>query len=134
MRQRVVATIIKNNKILLLHRIKNGKECYVFPGGGVEADESLEEALDREVEEELGLKVKEKKLLFKISNLGNNEFYFLIEEFSGTPKLGGPEKERMSKNNQYHLEWKKLSEIASLLNLYPEKARQKAGELLKTKS
>ncbi len=32
---RVAAVIIKDDKILLIRRIKNGQEYYVFPGGGV---------------------------------------------------------------------------------------------------
>ena len=134
MRQRVAAVIIKDNKILLLHRIKDGKEYFVFPGGGIEKGESLEEAVIREVQEELGLEIKIEKLLFQIKNLGNDELYFLIKEFSGTSKLGGPEKERMNEDNQYFIEWKKLSEVANLSNLYPEKARRKVEKILKIKS
>jgi len=125
MRQRVAAIIIKDDKILLIRRFKDGKEYFVFPGGGIEKGESPEEVIVREAQEELGLKIEIEKLLFKINNLGNDEFYFLVKEFSGTPKLGGPEKERMSKNNQYFIEWKKLSEISNLSNLYPEEARRK---------
>jgi len=31
-----MAIIIKDEKILLLHRINHGKEYYAFPGGGIE--------------------------------------------------------------------------------------------------
>lgn len=40
-RIRAVAMIVNNEKILLMHRINNGKEYYVFPGGGVENIERL---------------------------------------------------------------------------------------------
>lgn len=130
MRKRVAAIIIKDNKILLLRRIKDGREYFVFPGGGIEKGESLEEAIIREAQEELGLKIKIEKLLFQIENRGQEEFYFLVKKFSGTPKLGGPEKEKMNKNNQYFIEWKNLSEIAGLPNLYPEKAREKVEKIL----
>jgi 8-oxo-dGTP pyrophosphatase MutT (NUDIX family) len=33
---RAVGIIIKNNKILLIHHIKDGKEYYVSPGGTIE--------------------------------------------------------------------------------------------------
>lgn len=32
LQMRVVAIIIKDDKILLIHRIKNGQEYFVFPG------------------------------------------------------------------------------------------------------
>ncbi len=134
MRKRVAAIIIKDDKILLLRRIKNGREYYVFPGGGVEEGEDLENAIIREIEEELSLKIKLEKLLFQINNLGNDEFYFLVKEFSGKPKLGGPEKERMNENNQYYPEWKELGEVLGLASLYPEEAKWKVDEILKTKS
>jgi len=131
MSKRVAAVIIKDNKILLMRRIKEGREYFVFPGGGIEENESIEDAIIREVKEELSLDAKIDKLLFEIENRGQEEFYFLIKEFSGTLKLGGPEKERMNENNQYYPEWVDLDKISDLSNLYPEEARQKIKELIK---
>lgn len=55
-RIRVQALIFnKEGKILLVKHIKNGKEYYVLPGGGVEYRESLVSALIRELREELGI-------------------------------------------------------------------------------
>ena len=51
MPQRAVGVIIKDNKILLMRRIKNGQEYYVFPGGGVKEGESTETAIIREIRE-----------------------------------------------------------------------------------
>ena len=42
---RAVGIIIKNNKVLLIHRIKDGGEYYVFPGGAIEEGESSKEAV-----------------------------------------------------------------------------------------
>lgn len=39
MNKRVSAIIIKNNQILLIHRIKNDIEYFVLPGGAVEVGE-----------------------------------------------------------------------------------------------
>lgn len=129
MSKRVCAVIIKDNKVLLMRRIKEGQEYFVFPGGGIEKDESVENAIIREVKEELSLDAKIDKLLFQIENRGQQELYFLIKEFSGTPKLGGPEKERMSENNQYYPEWLDLSVASNLSNLYPEEAKEKIKKL-----
>ena len=64
MPQRAVGVIIKENKILLMRRMKNGQEYYVFPGGGVKEGESTETAIIREIKEELSLDAKIDKLLF----------------------------------------------------------------------
>src|SRR3989344_804106 len=98
---RVAGVIIKDGKILLMRRVKNGEEYFVFPGGSVEEGENLEEALEREVKEELSLDIKNYEKIFEIENRGIKEAYYLIMEFSGTPQLGGPEKDRTSESNQY---------------------------------
>lgn len=122
---RVAAIIIKDDKILLIHRVKNGQEYYVFPGGGVKEGESLEEALIREVKEELTLDIKLFKQIFNITNQGREEHYFLVEDYNGIPQLNGEEKERMNKNNQYIPIWIKVSEAINMPNLYPKEAREK---------
>ncbi len=55
--------ILKGSKILLVRRaITPFSGCWVIPGGHVEYGERVEEALKREMKEELGLTVKIKKL------------------------------------------------------------------------
>ena len=51
-KNRAVLIFIHDNNILLLYRFKGGEEYYVFPGGGVEDNESIDEAAIREAEEE----------------------------------------------------------------------------------
>jgi len=131
MPQRAVGVIIKENKILLMRRMKNGQEYYVFPGGGVKEGESTETAIIREIREELSLDAKIDKLLFEIENQGRQEYYYLIKEFSGQPQLGGEEKQRMSADNQYYPVWIEFNELKSLDNLYPELARKKIVEILR---
>ena len=116
MGKRAVAVITRDEKILLMNRIKNGREYFVFPGGGVEEGEVVENAIVREIKEEFGLDIKIEKLLFQIENQGRKEFYFLVKEFAGVPEVGGEEKERTTKNNQYYPAWRDLSEIKSMIN------------------
>ncbi|MGC9603263.1 MAG: NUDIX domain-containing protein [Minisyncoccia bacterium] len=127
---RGVGVILRDKKILLMHRIKDGEEYFTFPGGGIENIETPEETAKREVEEEFSLKVIKCKFLFDIFNRTGKEYYFLIEDFNGEPQIGGPERQRMSENNFYEAKWFNLEEGLNLKNLFPEEARNKLKELI----
>lgn len=130
MRIRVGGVIIKDGKILLIHRFKNGQEYFVFPGGGVQEGEDLEKALKREIKEETNLDVESAKLFLEL-NESDPQYYFLIEKFSGTAELlaSSEEGQRMVENNQYYLVWRDLAAIKDLNNLYPEAVKNKIVEL-----
>jgi 8-oxo-dGTP diphosphatase len=53
-RIRVSALLRWQDRILLIRHEKPGKEYWLLPGGGVEAGESLVDAMRRELREELG--------------------------------------------------------------------------------
>lgn len=63
--------ITQNDKVLLVQ--ENSDEWWALPGGGVDHGETIESALVREVEEELGVSAKEVSSDFQIAyyNLGN---------------------------------------------------------------
>lgn len=130
MKIRAIGVIIKNGEVLLMRRVRDGREYFVFPGGAVEKGETIEEAVVREIKEELSLDVKINKLLFEMENLDEKEYYYLITDFSGTPLVGGEEKERMSERNIYEPVWKKIKELPVMGNLYPEEAREKITYLV----
>lgn len=118
-KKRVTAIVVKDKKMLLVHRKKQGKEYWVVVGGGVEDGEKLEEALKREVLEETGLKVLNYSYLGEeIGEFEDLFYYYTCEVEEGTPKLGGPEKKRNNKNNWYNLEWMSLEKVVNL-SLYP---------------
>jgi mutator protein MutT len=92
----VGAVVIYEGKVLLIRR---GKEPlrgrWVVPGGTVEAGETLEQALVREVQEETGLVVKPGEVLTvfdRIEREGSAVRYhyvivdYLCEYISGTPR------------------------------------------------
>ncbi|MDE2019774.1 MAG: NUDIX domain-containing protein [Patescibacteria group bacterium] len=140
-RHRVVGIIIKNEKILLLRRFRNNEEYYVFPGGGVEEGETFEGALKREMWEEMSIKIDGAQLLFEFDQsqeyygtpLTEKNHYYRIENFEGIPTLGGPEKERMNEQNQYHIEWISFAKIGKMENLFPKIAVGKLCEEMKFK-
>ena len=121
--------VIDKNNVALMHRIKDGYEYWVFPGGGIEENETIEDALSREMVEELDIEVKQKRFLFKIENASRSEYYFLITEYEGQPRIGGPELERMNKENQYILIWFPVEQLNSI-NLFPGKAKEMVSKLL----
>lgn len=123
---RAVALIINDGKVLLIHRINNGKEYYVFPGGGVENGETTEQAVLREVQEETSLEVKIEKLLYHhIYDDNTEQFFYLCRFVSGEPKLGdGNEARDMKESNEnfYKPVWYEIKGLPQLL-LYPLEIR-----------
>lgn len=125
-RTRAAAIILHEDKVLLMHRNRKGFDYYVFPGGGVEEGETVEEAVVREVEEETCLKIRlDRCLYYHDYNDESDQYYYLCEYISGTPKLGeANEKESMRRNgkNVYEPLWVETSKLKKLL-VYPLEIR-----------
>ena len=116
------AIIIKDNKILLMHRRKKGEEYWVFPGGHVDDGESAEEAMKREIWEELSLRIiKLSKPYPYIHEFGTKEYYFICEVEAGKAKLHSSGNEKSSQEDWYNPEWIDLSFARELENLYPSR-------------
>ena len=134
-RIRAVAVITNNGRVLLIHRINNKKEYYVFPGGGVENGETVEQAVLREVQEETSLEVKIEKLLYHhIYDDNTEQFFYLCRYVSGEPKLGdGNEARAMKESNAdfYNPVWYEMKGLPQLL-LYPLEIRDWFVEDTKT--
>lgn len=127
---RASAIIIRKNKILLIHRFKDGKEYWVFPGGGIEDNESWDEAVIREVKEETNLDVLNHKLSFmNLNDIDNKEHPFYFCEVSDREaKMVGEETTRNTSENSYELQWVNLNDLISI-KLVPENAKDKVVSL-----
>ncbi len=94
-RPMVAGLIIKNHKILLVHNTKHNSFRIEPPGGKVEENESFQAATNRELEEELGIKVHVGKLFGTYqTNSPEGDFsvsLFICEIASGNPQLSEPE-------------------------------------------
>ena len=92
---RVSGAVIKGDKILMAsHRSDDGKQFWIFPGGGIEEGENIHQALIREMKEETGYHVEVKDLLFvdeAIAPDGSTsavQLVFHVEETGGELKPG----------------------------------------------
>lgn len=85
---RAAAIIFQNDCVALIERHRSGLRYFLFPGGGVDAGETLEEAVMREVREELGLIVTVGPLVAEVTfsqadPTRRQQFYFLAEAAGG---------------------------------------------------
>lgn len=108
-----------DDKVLLLKRVRRDGEkilnYYAIPGGGVEKDETKEEACLREIEEETNIKTSINTYLdFEEYNEGVC-YYFLTNYLSGIPCLGGEEKIKNSPDNSYEVKLVALKELDNIM-------------------
>lgn len=123
--KRVGAVIRKGDEVLLIHRHKNGEEYWVLPGGGVEDEETLEEALRREVMEETSLAITSFELIRECPGYeGRCHYFYEVKTDDIEPELGGPEKGNMDATNIYILEWVNRNLARKLENLFPEEIKE----------
>lgn len=75
------AIIIENGKILVMHRNKEGSQYYTLVGGRALDNETIEQALVREVKEETGLDVTGARLVFTEQHAApyNEQYIFLCD-------------------------------------------------------
>ncbi|MGF2616500.1 NUDIX domain-containing protein [Rossellomorea vietnamensis] len=126
-RNRGAVVIIEDGMALLIKRVKNDEEYYVFPGGGVETGETPEEAAIREAKEELGVTVELKSCLTVIDYYGK-QFYFLAEIQSGVAGSGMAAEFQDPLRGSYEPVWVAIKEFHSM-DIRPLKAAQKIQSL-----
>jgi len=119
---RATAVILKEGSLLLIHRIRDGKEYYVLPGGSVEEGETPVEACLREAKEETNLDISVKRKLTGFENRGRSGNYFLCKPTSDDLGINFPEAERISVSNHYSLQWIPVEKIL-LINIKPERIK-----------
>lgn len=111
--------IIKDDKVLLVKHQVNDEIGWVFPGGRVEENESLVEALVRECKEETGYDVVADSVCYLEEYLIYYATYFKCRVVGGDLKLGSdpdmPEDHQVIKD----VRWIDVSEFCHL-DIYPE--------------
>ncbi len=94
-----VYAILEKDGKLLFSQYADGifKGEYNFPAGHVDGNETLKEAMCRELKEELGIDVKESDLLHLHTSHRNGtveyiDVYFKVTKWEGTPENKEPDK------------------------------------------
>ena len=111
------ALIIKDNKVAILYSKKY--EFFMTPGGGVDQDESLEEACIREAKEETGLIINPTKQIALLETnyprLRIKHNYFLCELLEELDRVQMTEQET---DQDLELKWMTLEEAKSAFSSY----------------
>jgi 8-oxo-dGTP diphosphatase len=85
-RRGVVAVIVRDERLLVIRRsqmvVAPGAFC--FPGGGIEADESEEQALVREIREELNVAIRPLRRIWQSETPWRVELAWWLAEFETT--------------------------------------------------
>lgn len=133
---RVAGLLVHNGKLLIMQ--DKGQPYYYVPGGRIRMNEKSEDAVKREIKEELGIEVNVKRMLWVNENFFKEEtlqekfhevcFFYLVET---------KEEEFIKKSSEFIVDeegkihtyyWKSLDEIQNI-NLYPQFLKEKMKEL-----
>ena len=117
----VLFALIKKNQILLEKRPVEGFKShkYLIPGGAIKALENLEDALKREMMEELGIIPTDFKLMTQEDIPGLNDN--ILKPFMITSWLGEIPKFILDKEDPFPLEWTDIDRALKILPVKPTK-------------
>lgn len=100
-KNRASAIIPYGDGLIVIKRIKgnfeNREEYYTIPGGGQEEGESIEEAILREIQEELGIEVELTDKYYELESQDRKQYFFIAKYKSG--KIGSGNGEEMTNIN-----------------------------------
>ena len=119
--------ILKDDRVLLIKRVKKGRTYYVFPGGKGEIGETPRMTAIREAYEELGVQVALGECFAEILFGEVTQYYFHASITGG--KLGTGEAEEFTTGEgTYELVWLKLCKLTKF-PVVPHEVAEKLGSL-----
>lgn len=116
--------LIKRKKLLLHHRVKKGREYYVFPGGHVRLNESPKDTLKREFKEETGLDVEVEDKFMELFQEGLSKGVFYSLRMKGREKQLLRQNPDVKEGEVNEPVWITLSD-AKNINILPKKVIEK---------
>lgn len=120
---------LRDERLLVIRRVKHGRRYAVLPGGGVELNESAQDAALRELAEETGLSGEVIGHLWSLQHLDRQADYFLVAVPVALMVMSGPELPGMSTDNTYEPCWIDVSDL-DVENLQPAEIRGLVRDLL----
>lgn len=129
MRRAVRAIVVKDGQLLVMHRNKFGHEYYCLVGGGIDAGETPEQALARELHEESGIQVANPRLVIieETGNLFGTQYVYLCDFVAGEPALHPDSEEAqihaLGKNLHTPM-WLPIDALATVAEFRTEPMRQ----------
>lgn len=121
--------VVKDNKILL--SCEERKNVYMSPGGGLEAGETLEECVMRELSEEAGFKVRPVKAFVRVKEYAYEVLWennYFICEIVGECERNLTESE---KYNKVSAKWVDIDEAIKIFSDYQSKGTDQASLYLR---
>ena len=116
--------LIEDDNVALIERRRAGLHYYVFPGGGADDGETLEQSATREAMEELGIEVIVRQKVAEVHFGQSLQIYFLVEQLGGEFGAGtGEEFTDSDPNNPqegiYIPSWMPIEELPRRDNVHP---------------
>lgn len=128
-RPRAASVVVRDDRVLVIKRRRQGIEYAVLPGGGIERGETAREAALRELHEETTLSAGKARELWHRHDSAREATYFLCSDVAGTAILSGEESLEHSPANSFALAWVG-AESFDEIGLQPHGIRELVRELL----
>lgn len=114
------AVIIQDKKMLAFHRKRKDRsgqwiEYYSIPGGQIDHGETPEHAVVRELQEEMGVQIKENGQVAHYKGLVFEHYIYSAEIVSGKARFMSDSEEAqeyVSTNNQYQVVWVPVEQLS----------------------
>jgi len=128
LRNRGSVVISQGNKVCLIKRVRDNSVYFVFPGGGIEADETPEQAAKREAFEELGVTVELKECHVELEKQGI-PYFFLADIIHGMIGSGQGEEFTISNRDRgtYLPMWVYIDDL-TVMDVKPNVVAKKVQE------
>ncbi|MCK9390607.1 MAG: NUDIX domain-containing protein [Syntrophales bacterium] len=123
MRVRVSAVFEQANEILCMKYLYGGKEVFALPGGGVDRDVPLQEAVKSEWKNELGVKVEVGDIILIGEAPGTKRHPQTLHIIFSATEVHGIPKVRPDHTHSLDIVWVPVSKLSEC-PLYPDVGKQ----------